>query len=401
MFDLALDPALADLASLDPLTLPEADRVSGLLAIERHRHWVDALEQRWLVAVAGTLHDTDDWGREEVAAALRLSCATAQRRIDVARSLTARLAATGRALAAGTISYWHAASLAEAVEKLDPATTALVEARVLAKAAGQTVAEFRRSVRTAVLACDPVGAEERHERAKAQRHLAVFPGDDAMAFLDGYLPADGAVIVKFAVDAYANLPGVDRSLPIEARRTDGLVQICQEALDRLAAQPAQQRKRARARRPEGRVTISLETLMGLGSEPAQLTGYGAVPTSVAMRCLEGAEFRRFVTDPLTGELLDRSPSTYALSDDLDAFLIERHQTCGFPGCGQPAWRCEMDHATKHRDGGPTNRENCGPLCKRHHRLKHEADWQLQRHPNGTWTWTSKAGHTYEQRPPPL
>ena len=40
-----------------------------------------------------------------------------------------------------------------------------------------------------------------------------------------------------------------------------------------------------------------------------------------------------------------------------------------------------------------------PLCSRHHHLKHDAGWRLQRLENDTVRWTTPTGHTYD-RPPP-
>ncbi|GAA3387521.1 HNH endonuclease signature motif containing protein [Cryptosporangium minutisporangium] len=67
----------------------------------------------------------------------------------------------------------------------------------------------------------------------------------------------------------------------------------------------------------------------------------------------------------------------------------------FPGCSQPSYRCDLDHNVRRVDGGPTSATNLVPLCRRHHRAKDEAGWDLVHDPvTGSCTWTSPAGHSY-------
>ena len=58
-----------------------------------------------------------------------------------------------------------------AVRELDETIAAALEARVLGRALGQTVAEFRRSVARAVIAADPASAADRHQKAAAARTI--------------------------------------------------------------------------------------------------------------------------------------------------------------------------------------------------------------------------------------
>ncbi|MDT4933889.1 MAG: hypothetical protein QOK11_1781, partial [Pseudonocardiales bacterium] len=52
------------------------------------------------------------------------------------------------------------------------------------------------------------------------------------------------------------------------------------------------------------------------------------------------------------------------------------------------------HRVAWSDGGHTNEGNLHVLCARHHHLKHETAWQVQRLPNGDTSWTSPSGHRY-------
>src|SRR6185503_2619445 len=90
--------------------------------------------------------------------------------------------------------------LAEAVWRLpaDPALAAALEDAVLPPvlAAGcVTVPQIKRRVRRAVLALDPSTAEQRHQRAVAERRVEYHPGEDGMASLTALLPAPEAQVI--------------------------------------------------------------------------------------------------------------------------------------------------------------------------------------------------------------
>lgn len=111
---------LAALLLVDPFLLAQPARIDYLAALERQTSWLQAAMQRAIVAVAGEEPSqtediwggVDDAGREDVAAALRLSGSSAQMRIDVARTLVNHLPNTCSALASGEISPAHATTIA-------------------------------------------------------------------------------------------------------------------------------------------------------------------------------------------------------------------------------------------------------------------------------------------------
>ena len=74
----------------------------------------------------------------------------------------------------------------------------------------------------------------------------------------------------------------------------------------------------------------------------------------------------------------------------------------FPGCRRDSNTCELDHVLAWADGGLTTVENVHALCPKHHHLKHQTTWQVQRQPDGSTRWTSPTGHSYLQPlPDPL
>ena len=98
---------------------------------------------------------------------------------------------------------------------------------------------------------------------------------------------------------------------------------------------------------------------------------------------------------------EASPS-YQVPDSMRALVEARDQTCGFPICRQPAWRCEQDHTIAYRLGGRTCPCNLSPECSRHHHLKHLPSWRLDQPLPGILTWTTPARltHTVTSGPHP-
>jgi hypothetical protein len=112
----------------------------------------------------------------------------------------------------------------------------------------------------------------------------------------------------------------------------------------------------------------------------------------------GSTWRRLVTDPLSGQLLDYGRSTYRPPVGLAEFVKARDLTCRTPTCTRPATACHLDHVISW-PAGATSQENLQAKCDHDHRLKHEGGWRHQvstdpQHPPGTIIITSPTGHVY-------
>ena len=386
------------LSLLDPAVLSAAGRVDLLVALERQAAWIAARQQQVLARMAVDQSDERGWVREDVACALRMSGMTAQRRLAVAQTLSERLPATLRLLDRGQLNYLHAADLAEAVFGLDDKQAAQVERCVLPRAPEQTLGEFKRSVRRAVARVAAATVEEQRVQAMAERCVGVTPRDDGMAELWALLPAEGVAAIMTAVDALASVTSATDPRTADQRRADALVDLGVAALhDPLLP-------KAQGMRPSIQITVALSTLLGADEQPGELAGHGPIPASVARRLAADATstWRRLVTDPVTGQLLDYGQNTYRPPKDLAEYVIARDQVCTFVGCNRPACRCDLDHRIPYSEGGSTSSENIGPLCRRHHTCKHDTDWSVERNNNdGSTTWTSPTKHIYRSRPPEL
>src|SRR5438552_2392959 len=60
-----------------------------------------------------------------------------------------------------------------------------------------------------------------------------------------------------------------------------------------------------------------------------------------------------------------------------------------------------DHTRAYEDGGVSTVDNLGPLCRHHHRMKHEGGWGLRQVLPGVFTWISPLDHHYTLTPPNL
>lgn len=397
--------ALAALVQIDPLRLSRVARIDYLTACERQLAWVQGLINRALIAVAGVevqesnralpeaWRGVDDAPRDEVAAALRLSAGSAQRQIDTARTLHKYLPAVRRALECGEIAPAHARVIVEESAVLfktgaKPEVVATIESRALAYAEFHTPAQLARHVRGQVAKAAVNEIEIVVASAVEARRISYYPEPDGMATIIALLPAADAQIVMLAINALARAEAQSNELGIDAKRADALTQIAVRALETAGEISAHRRPVAVS------LTIDLPTLLGLADSPGELSGYGPIPASIARALAADGNWRRLITEPITGHLLEYGRETYQPPQALVDFLLARDRTCRFPGCRQPAQRGDIDHAISWEEGGNTDAANLGLLCRRHHRLKTHDGWSIESKTDGSCTWRSPTGHLY-------
>jgi hypothetical protein len=232
--------------------------------------------------------------------------------------------------------------LVEHTAVLADAACAKVEARVLPRASGQTPTGFGISVRRAVIAADPSAAEARRAAAVRERRVDLWAGEDGMATLRAVLP------VADALAAY-------------------------------------------------RGTIPFTVLAGLRHDPAYLHGYGPITAQAARDLAADATWRRIITDPASGTVLDVGRTTYTPPAGLADHVRTRDRTCRFPGCRQPAARADLAHTIAYPNG-PTAKHNLGALCRGDHRIKTLTTWTVTQDDQARLTWTSPTGQRHTTHP---
>ena len=388
------------LTEVDIGRLTEASRVDLLVAWERQAAWVAS----WSVTVVRVIaegvralersspsHDGELGERSarcEVATAARLSEHVAGQRVVTADALAGRLSVVTDALAAGDISHAHADAIADATLSLSDVQAQQVVAAVLDRARRQTVAQLRASLRRVVYRVAPELARRNAADAKADQDVDWWPLCDGQAELRLRADAADVLAVAEAVRAAAADLGVaDKAAGIERtagqRRAAALIALITGATG--------------AKQVTVNVTIDLPTLLGLQEHPGELAGYGPIPAPIARSLASDGAWRRLVHEPVKGHLLDLGTVRYRPSAALAEHVRTRSMNCIFPGCGRQAAHCDIDHTIPHRPdgtGGATDRHNTYPLCRMHHRIKHETGWTLRSRGTEPPIWISPSGREY-------
>jgi hypothetical protein len=140
-----------------------------------------------------------------------------------AEQLCARLPATFAALMSGSISCLQARAVTEASYVLDGELVTEYEARVLKRSEEQTLAQLKQAIRRAVIRLDPATAEERRQRATADRNIRVADPGEGMGWLVMLLlPIDQAQACSTHADAIARTAGKDDPRTMDQLRADAV-----------------------------------------------------------------------------------------------------------------------------------------------------------------------------------
>lgn len=330
----------------------------------------------------------------EVGAALTLSPTAARNRVELARSL-GRLPATRFALASGRIDLTRARAVVDAVTGLPDGIAAAVEAQVIDRAATQTAAALKATLRRAVIRADPAAAEARRKVKVRERGVWREALDDGMARLEWTAPVEqveatftwltAAARVAQAGDRAAG--GPVRSL--DQCRSDVLADLGEHAL------ASQDLPRQQGRRPQIGVVVPASTLLGLDDEPGELIGVGPLHASVVRHLAGDGTWRRLLTDPVTGALTSLSTERYEPSQEIRDAVVTRDQTCTGLGCRARAERCDLDHRVPYPKG-PTAATNLDPACRGWHRVKTVTDTTVLADGAGGLWITLPSGRRYSR-----
>jgi len=291
---------------------------------------------------------------DEVSCALSITRRAADLRLTLALQLTESLPATLAAWKSGELDWSKVTIIADRTMNLTAEQAGAVETSVLAKADGKTTGQLRRLVDRAVIAVDPDGANARHEKARHERSVQHIPGEDGMGTIKADLSAEDAVLV------YATLSLIARSFPatdprtMDQRRADTIVDLITGRMSAPSNECAEtgtdsdghldgadctsdtgsrntaDRSTRRSGKPLIDLIITAGTLLGLDNQPAELSGYGPIPADLARRIAADGAWRRILTDPITGTILDYGRTTYRPPTALADYVRARDRVCRFP-----------------------------------------------------------------------
>jgi hypothetical protein len=350
----------------------------------------------------------DRHAAHEVALARRVGEGAAYSSIATARALHSDFPEFLVALEAGQVSEWHCRELVSGTRHVsDPGVIAALQDRLLPRARRLTPGQFRTQVRAAVAELDAERAAERMQRAREDRYVSYRALGDGMAWFGVCTDQPTAAAMHAVVTADGRALQLERGGAAAARAgdDDALADACRA--DAFAARILGRTE------PDGAITVDpgsipvtltvvmdLDTLRGEADRLALLDGE-PVPAAIGRDYAGVAtRWRRAVTDPVTGHLLDYGTAQYLPERLRDHVLARDH--CRAPGCQARALsRLEMDHATPFPEGD-TSAGNCGGLCRHHHQLKTARCTDIEdSRPDGSGTWTTRWGQTVRIPPRPF
>ncbi len=321
----------------------------------------------------------------------------------------------------------------------DQAAFARIEARVLPKARRTTPGEFGTAVAKAVARYDR-DAAARLLKARETRRMTVRQLEDGLGHLG--LVHDWATIHAIATAVTADArrlhatrtaasgsssesgvaaagstaggtagtraAGATGSAGAGVAVADGVDEVGADACraDALAARilGTIDPRTGRCRWDRDRVQVSaqlvidLPTLRHEAENPCLLDGQ-PVPAAIG-RDLAGyaRTWRRMITDPVTGHLLDYGRDTY-LPAPLRTYVLARDGGCRAPGCTTKApHRLQLDHADPYPHG-PSNTTNTGGACTTCHQLKTAGHVGItDTAPDGSCTWRTGWGQAIRVPP---
>jgi hypothetical protein len=393
--DLACPPD-DDLDGWSLLTDPVDVLVAQLRSLESRIASLQAEKARVIAELDRRDTTPERWVQERISVALRVSPIQVRTIVAHSRALVSSLPATLRGFASGALTERKATLIAEASWRLPTALLDAFEERVLRRAHLQTPRQLSQTIARALIRLDPASAEQRRQRATAERDVCFAHLDDGMAELRIVHSADTIQAIR------ARLDTARTSLPKQDSRTAGQqrADLCVDAI--LASLGHDALPEVQGRRPTIQVVVAATTLLGADDEPGHLGGYGPITAQMARELAADptGTWRRLLTDPSTGHLLDAGARTYRPSQHLIDFLTARDGGCSFPTCHAPPERCEIEHCVPFNLGGPTTPSNTALTCHRHNEIKKaDGPWSYTIN-DDTSTWTDKrADLVLDNRPP--
>lgn len=333
---------------------------------------------------------------ETVAVTLAMSPRSAEHLTDVSVELCSR-EVVWTALAEGRIDLTKAQRIVDELHEIPDPRREHLELLAIEYALDHTPHELRRYLLG--LTCDHDPDATLRKKALDNRGVSVTPRGHGMADIYAYVSVEVAEAFMQALESLAASPecadpyqqGEDRTK--EQRRADALAGF-------LAAHCTY--------RINVDVVIPADTLIGDNEYGAESKRLGPITSELARSlCFSpDARWRRLVTDPVSGSLVDLSAETYRIPERIRNAVKARDLTCRFPGCHRSAEFADCDHIVPW-PRGTTRATDLAGLCRHHHRVKTHSAWTVEHDPSTPrhdMVWTSPLGtvhkttaHNYHRR----
>lgn len=344
-----------------------------------------------LYSEAGGDAELFEFASAEVGAALTFTRRTADREMGIAFDLVHRYPLLQRALHDGQIDVAKVRTILRGVGHVDRAVANRAIARIVPEAPQLTTGQIAARLRKLLIEADPDEAAKAYEEGVAAARVWSCLEPDGT----GTMIATGMEAHDLSA-ANRNINGIARRLKNEGddRSIDKIRSEVFVSL--LTGEIAGTDQKAQVN-----LTADLATLTRLDESPGHLNGFGPVIADVARKVADQQHRSKWVfevTDRQTGEVYVGTTSRRPTVEQARK-LAARYPTCVHPGCRMPSIQCDIDHTEDWAEGGLTTLCNLAPLCRRHHRLKHQTAWNYRKLGDGTIEWTSQFGLTYATHPP--
>jgi hypothetical protein len=303
------------------------------------------------------------------------------------------LVAVGTAVREGSLSVEAAdairAGLGAPDESVSSESLATAVEGLVREASTLTVEQLAARAREVRAERDAAHVRDREEALRSARYLRLSPQSDGMTRLSGLLDPESAAVIVAAYDgATSPRRGGPRFVdPDEVSRADAIVQD-QRSTDQIAVD----------------ALVELVRL-GTAAAPSSLLGKNkpAVRLGVAERDLRlrvGSGRIEGQSQPISIETIERAicgSGMIPVAFDSDGQVVNvgraqrcftprqrdglaaRDGGCRFPGCNRPPSWCEAHHINEwFRHEGRTDIADGFLLCRHHHLLVHNNDWQVRR-----------------------
>jgi hypothetical protein len=327
----------------------------------------------------------------DLAVRLNLAEATVRAHAHVGQTLRARLPQLWAWFGDGEVSTQNAREAARLAAALPEGSWAAFDDAIVTPARRLAPARFKQRAQVVCERIHEVPLAERHQRAQSDRGVWVEPASDGMGWLHVFDSSDRLALAMARIDgiAFDLLTEPDESRTMAHLRADAAADLLIGELGTDVVVTVA-------------LTIPALSLLGAEGDSAVLEGAGPIDIETARTlCATAPSFTRVLTDPISSAMLDLDRRQYRPTAALKRWLAVRDVTCVFPGCGRAARACDLDHTVAWVDGGATRADNLAHLCRKHHVMKHESRWKVERPPGSAMVWTSPTGHVRSSDPPPF
>ena len=346
-------------------TAPVEEVMVEMVSVRRE---IDARELYFsqLAAAFAQTHYWDRVGDNSAIDWVRLNChmtsPAAAVRIAVGEQL-GRMPESAQAMHAGEIGFAHVSVMARTA---DAVGKSFEEKPLLEKARDCSPGKFYYKAQHYRHSLQPKAyAEEQAEQAQ-KNEVRLSTAEDGSLLISGILdPVNGAA-VRGALEPLARPSGKYDYREPDQRMADALVEIITQGGKHDV---------------QLQVTSSIETLLGLiGAPGADMEFSLPISSKTVERWACDCSLTRILMQD--SMVIDVGRSKRVISPPLKRALHVRDGHCVWPGCERPASWSQGHHLVPWIHGGPTELDNLALLCRRHHWMVHEGNWQIAKTDDG-------------------